>query len=97
MELPLELREYILGHVVEESGTIALQAPIWSHKTVYTQPITQVCRQLRSEAIDVFWKVNMGYWWYVAWHELALLRLIGAVSETADKRALFTSFRARAY
>nr|OQO21415.1 hypothetical protein B0A51_11883 [Rachicladosporium sp. CCFEE 5018] len=64
LSLPYELRERILIPNLRRHGTIELQYPIWadSGKTVFTQPIMQVCRQLREEAIPLFYRQNVWVW-----------------------------------
>lgn len=64
MTLPLELREQILLPIVkpEEAGTIKLQYPLWGDKTVFVPPIMQVCKELRQDAIQVFYRGNVFMW-----------------------------------
>ncbi|KAM0722373.1 hypothetical protein Q7P37_001814 [Cladosporium fusiforme] len=60
--LPAELREQIIGQVVYNRGTMELQYPIWADKSVFVPPIFQVCKPLREDAIQAFYRVNVFTW-----------------------------------
>lgn len=62
LKLPYELRERILLPSLRQKGAIELQYPVWAEKAVFTHPITQVCRQLREETVQVFYRVNVFIW-----------------------------------
>ena len=62
MTLPFELREQILTPVVQATGTIDLQYPLWADKSVFVPPIAQVCKELREEVFQVFYRVNVFVW-----------------------------------
>lgn len=62
LSLPMELREQIIAPVVYERGTIEIQYPIWADKSVFVPPIAQVCKALREEAIQAFYRVNVFTW-----------------------------------
>jgi hypothetical protein len=60
--LPFELRERILSLCLRQRGTIEIQYPVWADKVVFTQPISQVGKSLRGEAIQTFYRVNVFVW-----------------------------------
>lgn len=60
--LPTELLEIILLPLLQQTGTVELQAPIWADKTVFVPPIYQVCKRLRQEAIRIFYHSNVFVW-----------------------------------
>lgn len=62
LTIPPELREQILLPLVAARGTIELQYPIWADKTVFVPPIAQVCKSLRIEAIQTFYRANVFMW-----------------------------------
>jgi hypothetical protein len=62
MTLPYELREQIIQPLVRTPGTVGLQHPLWADKTVFVLPIAQVCKALRREAIEVFYRANVFMW-----------------------------------
>jgi hypothetical protein len=62
MTLPYELREQIIQPLVRTPGTVGLQHPLWADKTVFVLPIAQVCKALRKEAIEVFYRANVFMW-----------------------------------
>jgi len=62
LALPYELRERILLPCLRQKGTIEIQYPVWADKAVFTQPLTQVCRQLREECIRLFYRANVFVW-----------------------------------
>lgn len=62
LSLPAELREQIIAPIVYSRGTIEIQYPIWADKSVFVPPITQVCKSLREEAIQAFYRVNVFTW-----------------------------------
>ena len=57
LTLPYELREQSLTPVIYRTGSIKMDEPI-ECKAAYIPPISQVCRLLRKQAIQVFYKVN---------------------------------------
>lgn len=64
MTLPFELREQILIPIVRTRATIELQYPLWadSDKSVFASPIAQVCRELREEVFQCFYRANVFVW-----------------------------------
>jgi len=60
--LPTELLEVILYPLLQQAGTIELQAPIWAEKAVFVHPVLQVCNHIRQEAIRVFYQSNVFVW-----------------------------------
>lgn len=64
MTLPYELREQILLPVVQARGTIELQYPLWADtdKSGFIPPIAQVCKILREEAFQCFYRANVFIW-----------------------------------
>lgn len=62
LRLPYELRQRILRHALKHRGTIELQKPIWSAEGFFTQPVFFVCRSLRDEALEAFYKTNTFLW-----------------------------------
>lgn len=64
MTLPFELREQILLPVVRTRATIELQYPLWADtdKSVFAPPVAQVCRVLRVEAFQCFYRANVFVW-----------------------------------
>ena len=64
MTLPFELREQILIPVVRTQATIELQYPLWADtdKSVFTPPVAQVCRELREEVFQCFYRANVFVW-----------------------------------
>jgi len=64
MTLPFELREQILIPVVRTRATIELQYPLWadSDKSVFAPPVAQVCRELREEVFQCFFRANVFVW-----------------------------------
>jgi hypothetical protein len=62
MTLPYELREQILFSVVQARGTIQLQFPLWGDKDVFVLPVAQVCKDLREEVVQVFYRANVFVW-----------------------------------
>lgn len=61
LTLPYELREQILTTLLNHKSNIRLQQPI-ENRTVFTPPITQVCKPLREETIRIFYQVNAFVW-----------------------------------
>jgi hypothetical protein len=61
LTLPYELREQILTTLLSHNSNIRLQHPI-ENRTVFTSPITQVCKPLREEAIRIFYQTNAFTW-----------------------------------
>ncbi|KAI7549157.1 hypothetical protein KC331_g3967 [Hortaea werneckii] len=62
LNLPRELRHRILLFTLEQPGNIELQQPMWASKGHYTQPIFQVSRLLRCEALQAFYEGNSFLW-----------------------------------
>lgn len=64
MTLPFELREQILIPVVRTRATIELQYPLWADtdKSVFTPAVAQVCRLLREEVFQCFYRANVFVW-----------------------------------
>lgn len=64
LTLPYELREQILLPIVKVEGTIQLQYPIWADnmKSVFVPPIAQVCKDLREEVFQFFYRTNVFVW-----------------------------------
>jgi hypothetical protein len=62
MTLPYELRELIIHPLVRSPGTVGLQHPLWADKSVFVPAIAQVCKSLRKEAIEVFYRANVFVW-----------------------------------
>jgi len=60
--LPYELREQIIQPLVCTGGTIGLQYPLWADKTVFVPPIAQVCKSLRNDAVEIFYRANVFVW-----------------------------------
>jgi len=60
--LPTEILELTLVPLLQQTGTIELQAPIWADKIVFAHPIFQVCKKLRQEAIRIFYHSNVFLW-----------------------------------
>lgn len=60
--LPVELLDLILSPLLQQTGTIELQAPIWADKSVFIHPTFQVCKSLRQEAIRIFYNSNVFVW-----------------------------------
>ena len=62
LNLPRELRHRILLYTLEQHGTVELQQPMWASKGHYTQPVFQVSRLLRREALQAFYESNSFLW-----------------------------------
>lgn len=62
MSIPYELREQIIQPLVRTPGTVGLQYPLWADKSVFVPPISQVCKCLRKEAVEVFYRTNVFVW-----------------------------------
>ncbi|KAI7164740.1 hypothetical protein KC349_g471 [Hortaea werneckii] len=62
LNLPRELRHRILLFTLEQPGNIELQQPMWASKGHYAQPIFQVSRLLRCEALQAFYEGNCFLW-----------------------------------
>jgi len=62
LDLPYELRQRILTLALKQKGTIELQHPVWAGKDVFAQPLFQVCRLLRDEALQAFYETNCFLW-----------------------------------
>jgi hypothetical protein len=64
MTLPFELREQILIPVVRTRATIELQYPLWADtdKSVFAPHVAQVCRELREEVLQCFYRANVFVW-----------------------------------
>lgn len=62
MTLPYELREQIIQTLVRTPGTVELQYPLWADKSVFVSAVAQVCKSLRKEAIEVFYRANVFVW-----------------------------------
>ncbi|KAI6894946.1 hypothetical protein KC318_g11631 [Hortaea werneckii] len=62
LNLPRELRHRILLFTLEQHGNIELQQPMWASKGHYAQPIFQVSRLLRREALQAFYEGNCFLW-----------------------------------
>lgn len=64
MALPYELREQILLPIVQAEGTITLQYPIWAdtNRSAFIPPIAQVCKDLREEVFQFFYRANVFVW-----------------------------------
>lgn len=64
MTLPFELREQILFPIVRTRATIELQYPLWADtdKSVFIPPVAQVCRELREEVFQCFYRANVFVW-----------------------------------
>lgn len=62
LDLPFELRNYILTLVLRQTGTIELQHPLWAGLQVFAQPLFKVNRSVRDEALDAFYEVNDFLW-----------------------------------
>lgn len=62
LSLPSELRDQIFLPLVRAKGTIELQYPLWADKSVFVPPISQVCRMLRSDSLQLFYRSNVFVW-----------------------------------
>ncbi|KAI7190859.1 hypothetical protein D0869_10015 [Hortaea werneckii] len=62
LNLPRELRHRILLFTLEQLGNIELQQPMWASKGYYAQPVFQVSRLLRREALQAFYEGNCFLW-----------------------------------
>ncbi|KAI6814680.1 hypothetical protein KC340_g16111 [Hortaea werneckii] len=62
LSLPRELRHRILLFTLEQPGNIELQQPMWASKGHYAQPVFQVSRLLRREALQAFYEGNSFLW-----------------------------------
>ncbi|RMX81245.1 hypothetical protein D0868_16016 [Hortaea werneckii] len=62
LNLPRELRHRILLFTLEQPGNIELQQPMWASKGHYAQPVFQVSRLLRCEALQAFYEGNSFLW-----------------------------------
>lgn len=60
--LPYELREQIIQPLVRTPGTVGLQYPLWADKSDFILPIAQVCRSLRNDAVEIFYRANVFVW-----------------------------------
>lgn len=61
-KLPYELRDRIFQYALQQKGTIGLQTPTWDNGSAFTQPLFAVCRTLRDEALEAFYKSNAFLW-----------------------------------
>ncbi|KAK3714251.1 hypothetical protein LTR37_007837 [Vermiconidia calcicola] len=61
-KLPYELRQRIFRYTLRQNGTVEMQIPTWTDRESYTQPLFYVCRWLRGEALEAFYKVNTFVW-----------------------------------
>ncbi|KAI6881311.1 hypothetical protein KC360_g8555 [Hortaea werneckii] len=92
LNLPRELRHRILLFTLEQHGNVELQQPMWSSKGNYAQPIFQVCRLLRREALQAFYEGNC-FLWII---DLAVVRsdpskYVPMISETEHNEEAFQS------
>lgn len=72
LDLPYELRQNILQIALRRNGTCHLQIPIWGQRQDCLNPLFEVCRSLREEALEAFYKINMFCWYLNIWdHDLA--------------------------
>lgn len=62
LNLPRELRHRILLYTLWQPGPIELQQPMWASKAHYAQPVFQVSRLLRREALQAFYETNCFLW-----------------------------------
>ncbi|KAI7210795.1 hypothetical protein KC333_g8029 [Hortaea werneckii] len=62
LNLPRELRHRILLFTLKQPGNIELQHPMWASKGHYAQPVFQVSRLLRCEALQAFYEGNSFLW-----------------------------------
>lgn len=60
--LPYELRQRIFRLALKQRGTVELQHPLWAEKQVFAQPLFQLCKALRNEALEAFYKANSFLW-----------------------------------
>ncbi|KAK3704885.1 hypothetical protein LTR37_013576 [Vermiconidia calcicola] len=61
-KLPYELRQRIFRYTLRQKGTVEMQTPTWTDRESFTQPLFYVCRWLREEALEAFYKVNTFVW-----------------------------------
>ncbi|KAI7198538.1 hypothetical protein KC343_g1227 [Hortaea werneckii] len=92
LNLPRELRHRILLFTLEQHGNIEVQQPMWASKGYYAQPIFQVCRLLRREALQAFYEGNC-FLWII---DLAVERsdpskYVSMISETEQDQKAFQS------
>ncbi|KAF2719793.1 hypothetical protein K431DRAFT_286431 [Polychaeton citri CBS 116435] len=62
MGLPYELREQILQPVLLSSDLLETQPPLWGSNADFVHPVMQVCRLLRAEALETFFRTNRFRW-----------------------------------
>lgn len=62
LDVPYELRQRILSFALKQKGTIELQHPVWGGQAIFAQPLFQVCRFLRDEALQAFYETNCFLW-----------------------------------
>ena len=62
LQLPYELRQRIFECALRQLGTIGLQYPPWTERDVFVQPLFQVSRASRDEALEAFIKTNNWLW-----------------------------------
>lgn len=61
LTLPYELREQIITYLLYQQQSIKLQYPLES-LAVFRPSIMQVCKSLRKEAVEIFYRVNTFTW-----------------------------------
>ena len=63
LRLPFELRQRILSIALKQQGTLELQRPMWAdEELVFNQPLFKVCRMLREQGLEAFYKANSFLW-----------------------------------
>lgn len=62
LDMPYEIRQSILRYAVHEEGTIGIQSPSWGGLEHFAQPLFQVCRLLRDEALEAFYETRHFVW-----------------------------------
>lgn len=54
--------ERLSSILLTDPVTLELQFPIWTSLGPYSEPLFQVCRSLRTEALEAFYKVRLPAW-----------------------------------
>lgn len=67
LSLPYELRQRILREALHRDGTCHMQTPVWGQRRDCLDPLFEVCRSLRDEALEAFYKTNMFVWYVNIW------------------------------
>ncbi|KAK5124357.1 hypothetical protein LTR85_001574 [Meristemomyces frigidus] len=62
LDLPAELRQCIFALAVKQQGSIELQHPVWAGQDVFAQPLFQVSRLVRNEALQAFYETSHFLW-----------------------------------